>query len=73
MPLKIDRQAFWFRVAVACHVCEEVFAGCLVVLLCGEEGSERAVNLSGGFVNDGCRNAPDKGAEGGEEAMGFHG
>ena len=58
---------------MAGHVCDEGFAGIQVVLLCGKEGSERAVNLSGGFVNDGGGDTADGSAEGGEEAVGFHG
>ena len=46
IALKLDRQAFGFRIGVSGHVCEEGFAGCKVVLLCGKEGSERAVRAN---------------------------
>lgn len=61
--MKLNRQAFRFRVAVASDVCKEGAAGLLVVLLRGEEVLEWPLDSGGGFVGDAGGNPADVGAE----------
>ena len=65
MPGNLHREAFRLGVGVVGEIGKEGFTGLQVVLLCGQEGSERAVNAGRGFVNDGGADSADWGSEGG--------
>ena len=73
MPVEFNRERNRGVVVVPAQVCNEGATGHLVVLLRGEEVLECPLDSGGGFVCDGGGNPADVGAEGGEEAVGFHG